>query len=135
MGISHDEIQRVKRPPNKWAINCYPLVKNNITRDDCIQYFKELGLPEPPKSACIICPYHDNKEWLRIKEKYPNEFKMAVNFDQELRSNQDSQFVKKLDGELYLHAKLQPLADVSLVSQDSYQYSLFDDECDGYCGT
>jgi hypothetical protein len=134
MGISHDEIQRVKRPPNKWAINCYPLVKNNITRADCIEYFKELGLPEPPKSACIICPYHDNTEWLRIKEKYPNEFAMAVNFDNQLRSNKESQFVNKLNGELFLHAKLQPLADVDLVSQNAYQYSLFDDECDGYCG-
>jgi hypothetical protein len=114
MGISQDEIQRAKYPPNKWAINCYPLIENKITRHDCLHYFETLGFPQPPRSACIICPYHDNKEWQRIKDKHPKEFEYAVDFDNKLRSSEESQFVNKLDGELFLHRKMQPLGSIKL---------------------
>ena len=134
MGISQDEIQRAKYPPNKWAINCYPLIENKITRHDCLHYFETLGFPQPPRSACIICPYHDNKEWQRIKDKHPKEFEYAVDFDNQLRSNKDSQFVTKLDGELFLHRKMQPLGSIDFIAEDDPQYQLFDDECSGYCG-
>lgn len=134
MGISQDEIQRAKYPPNKWAVNCYPLIENKITRHDCLHYFEKLGFPQPPRSACIICPYHDNKEWQRIKDKHPKEFEYAVDFDNKLRSSKDSQFVNKLDGELFLHRKMQPLGSIDFVAEDDPQYQLFDDECEGYCG-
>jgi len=134
MGISSDEIQRAKQPPNKWAINCYPLIQNNISRHDCLHYFESLGFPQPPRSACIICPYHDNKEWQRIKVKHPKEFEYALDFDKQLRSNKESQFVSKLDGELFLHRKMEPLSDIDFIAEDDPQYGLFDDECSGYCG-
>ena len=134
MGISQDEIQRAKYPPNKWAVNCYPLIENKITRHDCLHYFETLGFPQPPRSACIICPYHDNKEWQRIKDKHPKEFEYAVDFDKQLRSNKESQFVNKLDGELFLHRKMQPLGSIDFIAEDDPQYQLFDDECSGYCG-
>ena len=134
MGISQDEIQRAKYPPNKWAVNCYPLIENKITRHDCLHYFETLGFPQPPRSACIICPYHDNKEWQRIKDKHPKEFEYAVDFDNKLRSSKDSQFVNKLDGELFLHRKMQPLGSIDFIAEDDPQYQLFDDECSGYCG-
>ena len=137
MGISSDEIQRAKYPPNKWQVNCYPLVENNISRHQCLEYFGKLGLPQPPRSACIICPYHSQHEWKRLKDNYPKEFEYAVNFDNKLReSGSQSQFVNKLDSELYLYKERIPLKDASFdeVSSDKYQGSLFDDECEGYCG-
>ena len=136
MGISFDEIQRAKYPPNKWAVHCYPLVENKITRHNCLHYFESLGFPTPPRSACIICPYHDNKEWKRIKDKYPKEFEHAVEFDNKLRDKESkSQFVNKLDSELYLHAKRIPLDQIDFEEKHpTYQGSLFDDECEGYCG-
>ncbi len=109
MGISFDEIQRAKYPPNKWQINCYPLVENKITRHDCLHYFESLNFPTPPRSACVICPYHSNKEWKRIKDNFPEEFEYAVNFDNELRSKETkSQFVNKLDSELFLYKEKYP---------------------------
>ena len=136
MGISFDEIQRAKYPPNKWQINCYPLVENKITRHDCLHYFKSLNFPTPPRSACVICPYHSNKEWKRIKDNFPEEFDYAVNFDNELRSKETkSQFVNKLDSELFLYKEKIPLKDATFEDNDSgFQGSLFDDECEGYCG-
>ena len=136
MGISFDEIQRAKYPPNKWQINCYPLVENKITRHDCLHYFESLNFPTPPRSACVICPYHSNKEWKRIKDNFPEEFDYAVNFDNELRSKETkSQFVNKLDSELFLYKEKIPLKDATFEDNNSgFQGSLFDDECEGYCG-
>ena len=136
MGISFDEIQRAKYPPNKWQINCYPLVENKITRHDCLHYFESLNFPTPPRSACVICPYHSNKEWKRIKDNFPEEFDYSVNFDNELRSKETkSQFVNKLDSELFLYKEKIPLKDATFEDNDSgFQGSLFDDECEGYCG-
>ena len=67
-------------------------------------------------------------------ENNPKEFESAIEFDKQLREKKDSTFVSKLDGELYLHPKLIPLDQVNLRERKDYQYSIFDDECDGYCG-
>ena len=136
MGISYDEIQRAKYPPNKWQINCYPLVENKINRHDCLHYFETLDLPKPPRSACIICPYHNNKEWQNIKDQSPKDFAMAVQFDKDLRDKDTkSTFINKLDHKLYLHAKRIPLDQIDFKEEHpTYQGSLFDDECEGYCG-
>jgi hypothetical protein len=92
------------------------------------------GYKEAPRSACIICPYHSNKEWDKMKRNNPNEFKIAVAFDEELRKSKISQFVNKLDGEIYLHRSLIPLKDINFKEYENPQYSLFDDECSGMCG-
>ncbi len=135
MGISVDEIQRAKRPPNKWQVNCYPLVENKISRLECFHWMEKQGLPSPPRSACIICPYHNNAEWKRIKTEHPKEWEEAVYFDEQLRDkNSKSTFVSKFDSDLFLHKSRTPLADADLSSPEDYQGSLFDDECEGMCG-
>ena len=101
-----------------------------------MHYFESLKLPQPPRSACVICPYHSNKEWKRIKTKYPEEFAYAIHFDNELRSDKTkSQFVNKLDSELFLYKGKIPLRDATFdEDNEKFQGSLFDDECEGYCG-
>ena len=62
-------------------------------------------------------------------------FKFAVEFDDKLRSNKESQFVKKLGTELFIHNSRVPLKDIDFKKDKKiYQGSLFDDECEGYCG-
>lgn len=135
MGISYDEIQRTNTAPNKWQINCYPFIPSKITRDDCKHWISHSEYDQPPRSACIICPYHRNKEWQHLKDNYPEEFKHALWFDEELRKNKESQFINKLDGELYLHDSRKPLKDIDFGELEEKQYKLFDDECTGMCGT
>ena len=134
MGISFDEIQRVKAPSTKWQVNCYPFVEATITRHQCHEWMINNTYKEAPRSACIICPYHRNEEWSHLKNNYPEEFKQAVWFDEQLRSNKESQFINKLDGELYLHDQRKPLKDVNFDTVKEKQYNLFDDECEGMCG-
>ena len=71
-----------------------------------------------------------------MKDNFPEEFDYAVNFDNELRSKETkSQFVNKLDSELFLYKEKIPLKDATFEDNDSgFQGSLFDDECEGYCG-
>jgi len=128
MGISLDEIQRAKEPRNKWQINCYPLIENKITRHQCLEYIKKHNYKTPPRSACIVCPYHSNKEWLHMKENNLDEFQFAVNFDLKIRTT-SSNGVKN-----YLHSSLKPLGEIDFNKYKDPQYSLFDDECEGMCG-
>ena len=128
MGISLDEIQRAKEPRNKWQINCYPLIQNKITRHDCLDYIKKYNYKTPPRSACIVCPYHSNKEWIYMRENNPDEFLFAVNFDIKIR-NASSNGVKN-----YLHSSLKPLGEIDFNQYKDPQYKLFDDECEGICG-
>jgi len=144
MGISYDEIQRAKTPSNKWQINCYPLVENKITRSDCKHWISHTDYGQPPRSACIICPYHDNKEWKNLKDNYPDEFEYAVKFDEWLRDpNSNSAALQKFrdynekkqtPSEQYVYKGKVPLKEATFDEPSDYQGTLFDDECEGMCG-
>lgn len=128
MGISTDEIQRAKKPKPNWQINYYPLIELDMSRHDCKHYIKEKKVKQPPRSACIVCPYHSNDEWQHLKDNYPKEFEQAVAFDYAIRDKKDG--IKN-----YLHSSFIPLDKVNFKSKlEIYQGSLFDDECEGMCG-
>jgi len=128
MGISTDEIQRAKTPNNNWQINYYPLIELDMNRHDCKHYVATKQLKQPPRSACIVCPYHSNEEWKHLKENYPTEFQEAIEFDEAIRDI-------KPGYTNYLHRNLIPLKEINFnEKQENIQYSLFDDECEGICG-
>ena len=81
MGISLDEVVRMKVNPLKYITNEYPLVDKKMTRQDCLQWLEDNFYPTPPRSACTFCPYHSNKEWLNIKNGDPKEWKEVVEMD------------------------------------------------------
>lgn len=60
LGISSDEITRVKVNKIKSIKNIYPLIELDYSREDCLSYLKERGYKLPKKSACIGCPYRNN---------------------------------------------------------------------------
>lgn len=128
MGISTDEIQRAKKPQQQWQINYYPLLELDMNRHDCKHYIKEKQLKQPPRSACIVCPFRNNETWLHLKNNYPDEFNEAVKFDNAIRN-------KKEGYKIYIHSSFTPLDQVNFKKkQEIYQGSLFDDECEGMCG-
>jgi hypothetical protein len=69
MGISKDEISRMKINQIKYIQNVYPLVEKEMRRSDCLDWMKDNGYSKPPRSACTFCPFHSTKEWKRVKEK------------------------------------------------------------------
>ena len=125
LGISFDELQRMKPSREPWLHNAYPLVERRMTRQHCLDWMQSHGYPKPPRSACIYCPFHNDTEWKRLT---PSEFARAVEFE---RQYQAAFAQSDMDGTPYLHADRVPLSEVELF--DSRQRD-FINECEGVCG-
>lgn len=136
IGISMDEIERVRQSDDKWVQNRWPLIEAGMDRRQCIDWMIANEYPEPPKSACIGCPYHSDIAWEDMRVNDPESFADAVAVDRMIREKAvDSQ---KIKGEPYLHRSLQPLDQVDFLKKASGQRELWDDgfinECTGMCG-
>jgi hypothetical protein len=133
IGISYDEMQRMKVSRVKWCQHRWPLIERKIRREDCLAWMQAHGYPKPPRSACVYCPFHSNAEWRRLRDEEPAEFARAVQFEQDLQQvkrNSDN-----LKGVPFLHDSLVPLSDADLSdSHDPRQNDLFQNECEGMCG-
>ena len=136
IGISYDEMQRMKDNPNLWVVNRWPLVEMKMRRGDCVSWMLKNGYPEPPRSSCVYCPFHSNKEWRRLQTEEPEEFAKAVEIDEKLRSINASMENNSLRMIPYLHRSCKPLNKIDFRSDVERGQGLFDfgDECDGMCG-
>jgi hypothetical protein len=129
MGISTDEIYRVKPAQLPWINRRWPLIEKRLSRSDCLLWMQRKGYPTPPKSSCIGCPYHSNEQWRDIR-KDNKEWADAVKVDQLIRKGFGS-----TRSELFLHRSLKPLDQVDLsTAEDRGQLNLFNNECEGMCG-
>lgn len=128
IGISRDEAHRMRPARQAYMINRYPLVERGMRRYDCLLWLKRHGYPEPPKSACIGCPFTDNARW-RERRKTPDEWADAVLADHELREGD----ARGMRGVEFMHRSRLPLEQVDLSVDDS-QFDLFGNECEGLCG-
>ena len=61
MGISYDEMQRMKTNQLKYIENQYPLVEKAIRRRHCLTWLKDRELSTPPDQLVLFCPYHTNE--------------------------------------------------------------------------
>ena len=125
LGISMDEIQRVKTSTLKRVTYYYPLVENRLSRKDCISFFKGIGFKVPPKSSCVFCPYHSDSSWRYIKNNCKKSWDLALEVDDIIRNISGDSIKEKL----YLYYKRKPLKDVDFDSQQE----LFMCE-EGFCG-
>lgn len=129
LGITLDEVQRMKPARVQWARNAWPLIERRLTRHDCELWLERNGWGTVPKSACIGCPFHGDRQWRELRDERPDEWDDAVAFDAAIRR------LPRVDGEVYLHRQRVPLDQVDLTTaEDLGQASLFDDECEGICG-
>ena len=128
MGISMDEVYRVKENRLKYITNIYPLIELGMNRNDCLQWIKQNNYPTPPRSACTFCPFHNNSEWRKIKEN-KEEWEKVVELDSLVRKG-----TKKNTDELFLHKSCLPIDKVDLSEKPDDQFNLFNNECEGMCG-
>lgn len=129
IGISWDEVHRMKPAWYPWLRNAYPLVDLHLTRGHCLEWMRAQGYPRPPRSACVFCPYHSDKEWLHLKQDSPEEFEKAVQFERRLWASAASRNVKTRE---FLHPDRMPLDQVEFKEDRNFQ--LFGNECEGMCG-
>ena len=136
LGISTDELRRMRMNRLRYIDNQYPLINNfGMSRQDCIAWMKDNGYPMPAKSACYFCPFHSQSTWKEIKENDPELFQKAVEMDKKIRDQEKYKIKNKYKDELYLHRSCEPL-DKAL--EDDGQLDMFDGFktiCDeGMCG-
>lgn len=127
MGISLDEIERMKPSRKKWMEHRFPLIEKNMDRVACTTWLRRNRYRVPPKSSCIGCPFHDDIAWLELKRNNPEEWMEAVYFDRKIRN------LPKLKGQAFLHRSCVPLEEVDL-SENQGTLDLFANECEGHCG-
>ena len=129
MGISLDEVQRMRDSNVQYIRNRYPLIEQRMSRADCVNWLQRHEYPEVASSSCVFCPYHSNRFWRRMRDETPQEFQRAIEFDRQIRQ------LRNVRGTAYLHRSLQPLEQVDLSTpEDHGQLTMFDSECEGMCG-
>ena len=127
MGISYDEIFRMKPNRIKWVENKYPLIDLKLKRQDCIEWFEKHYNRKPPRSACVYCPFKNNQEWLDLKLNHKNEWEQVIDFDRRIRLG------TKTKDEIFLHKECKPINEIDFYKKDN-QLNLFNNECEGMCG-
>lgn len=128
MGISYDELTRMKQSPVMYIEHVYPLVDMKMTREDCLTWLENKGYARPPKSSCIACPFHSSSVWREVK-KNEEEWQDAIAFDRAIR------VLPRVEGEAFVHRLAIPLEEVDLsTEEDRGQLNMFDMECEGMCG-
>ena len=139
LGISADEVYRMKDDPRKSYTRVYPLAERGLRRSDCAKWFAE-RYPNRrlPRSACYFCPFHNADEWIYIRDNFPAVFVKAVEMDAEIRT----QAPIKPGLTRFLHQRRVPLAEAVALDEKALgardmQLTLSDEwlnECEGVCG-
>jgi hypothetical protein len=129
LGISWDEMQRMKESRDKFIYHRFPLIEKKMRRHHCMTWFED-HYPNRTlaKSACIACPFHDNAMWRDIKINDPVSWNDAVAFDKKIR------VLPSFKQENYVHRSCQPLDKVDFDNAEDKGQLSFLDECEGMCG-
>lgn len=125
LGMSLDEIHRLKHSSVKWIENYWPLCFDvKMTRGECAQLVRDYGMPEPIKSRCMMCPNMNDSGWIEVRNS-PEEWKEAVKIDHQIFASH----------QVRLHKSGKPLEEVEFVPKAEQEDGLFQ-ACDsGYCWT
>lgn len=134
IGISVDEADREKSSFRSEIRHVYPLLDLGMTRQDCQDWMSNKGYPEPPKSACIMCPFHSDAEWIRLKDS--DEWPAIVAYEKEIQRLAAIDDVTR--GIPFLHPSLVPIDQVIFKQKQKkhklHQLNMFRNECYGMCG-
>lgn len=129
IGISMDERVRMKPSRVQYSTHRWPLIEDlQWSRHDCLRWMAEQKYPTPPRSACVYCPHHSNKEWRRLRDEDPESWAKAVAFDARIRKG-----IRGVKQDCYVHRSCKPLDQVDL-EEDTTQPLLWGNECEGMCG-
>lgn len=130
VGISLDEAMRVKPSRVGYMVNRWPLIERRMHRSDCQLWLERNGYGTAPKSSCIGCPFHSNSQWRALRDGPAHEWADAIKVDAAIRLQPGFR------GQQFMHRSLVPLDQVDLsTAEDHGQLNLFNNECEGLCGT
>lgn len=123
LGLTMDEVHRMKTNDKKWETLAWPLIEARLYRATIIDRLKAMDIPFLLSTECDGCPHKNKARWQRTSPETIEE--LAV-------------FERRFKGQYFLTDKRIPLKE-ALAKMNSGQLSLFDDDhtaCDsGYCFT
>ena len=99
-----------------------------MTRNDIINWYIANGLPIPPKSSCVFCPYQSDAAWYEMKLNEPSDFRAAVRIDKAIRDSTK----KGIKSQAFLHESCVPLDQIIF---SPGLPDLWHGECSGGCHT
>jgi hypothetical protein len=79
LGIASGEEKRITKADKapRWMREnierVYPLIERGWGRKECQEYLRSVGLPVPPPSLCVMCPFKSEVEILRMSRRMPEE--------------------------------------------------------------
>lgn len=139
IGISRDEVIRMRPSRLPYISHRWPLVDLKITRKKCLEWIALHGFPTPPRSACVFCPYHSDAEWDRLQREEPVEFGRAADFEDAYQVALSQ--IQRRSAVPFLHRSMKPLRDIdfNIIVQrragiEAQQPDFFGNECEGMCG-
>ena len=155
LGMTVDEIFRVKPSRNKWEVKRWPLIEEGMSRADCLSWWEQNrrpGWPDLARSACVACPYKSDRELLDTALAHPELMADAARVEAAVN-------VREAEGgfpAVFFHRSRRPLAEVTarLAEADRRQGKMFEagdavkstadggmagngmwgEECEGMCG-
>lgn len=141
-GISADEWDRMNNPEQLWKTHIYPFTGYAVTRDASVRlgdsysrvmtrseiaaWYRCHGLPIPPKSSCVFCPYQSEYSWAIMKRKDPEDYEAACQVDEAMRDSTK----KGVTHPAYLHQSCKPLRSIEFPPDAS---DIWAGECSGEC--
>ena len=88
IGFTLDEAHRVSGYGPKYIKKAYPFLEmldRPYTRGMVIRWLEKHGLEVPVKSSCIICPYHNWRQWREIQLADNGDWERAIEVDRAIR--------------------------------------------------
>jgi hypothetical protein len=129
LGMSLDEVHRLRMSDKKWIKNHWPLCCDcKLRRHECLIEIEKFGLPEPTQSSCWTCPQMRNPEWMDMKMNDPGDFREAIQLDNDIRKAD----IANGNGGVFLHRSGVPLSQADLTVKEK-SAPLF--ECADSCWT
>lgn len=117
VGFSTDESHRaLDAKSTLYARAEFPLLDMGWSRDDCHELNARHGFPDTPKSACIGCPFHGNRQWRAMRDQHPEEWADVVDFDERIRGGHAAANAAgiPLRGQMFMHRARVPLASAPI---------------------
>jgi hypothetical protein len=140
LGINVHERDRMNAPRLANAANVYPFLGYKATRDGFTPLgwradypnaslpalYALHGLPVPPRSSCVFCPYQSRAGWAR-RHRDPRDWESVLQADRLLEETPKASF----QGQLYLFDKPVRARDYRPAAEGGDLFSTCED---GYCG-
>lgn len=116
IGFTLDEAHRAKLNHVQYITNRYPfleMLERPWTRGMVIKWLRDNDLEVPVKSSCIICPYHNDRQWREIQLAANGDWERAIAVDRAIRHRRPGYLC-------YLCSDRKPLEEHDFTRQLSY---------------